>query len=381
MLAAPITDPDLLRSTLAPFRLHQPGVADIRKRSITATPTRPDAGVTYYYAFQPFGGRPADWPGLLRALSASRDPVLLSIGLRPATVERPDIDLLLRIASQYRRLAERGQPSGVGVYKKLKEMGPDAFAVDAQHLYQDAARRLQGYGFEVRVSVASAGTLEPGLLTTAAEVIGGSERMDGEKSTAAVAKEFRGASAQIVVPSDASQFEQFRRNVNSLGFEEWGSHEVWSRPAPPPSELRQLARMTDAVEASAAAYLPIAATGVLPGFPVKAPAFNVEVSHEVSGDSIRLGTQVSGGRDAGPIDISLESRLTTTAATSPRPAHTKWTTCHRSLTHTLPTIRSLVIGAAWSACGSSCSPWPGSRSDSSWRSSLLSSALSSSSPS
>lgn len=305
-----VEDDQELLGLLRPFDVHQNGAGDIRKRCVTATPSRPDAGVEYYFAFAPFGGSASDWPRLIESLGSARHPTCISVALRPTQATPEEVNLLLGIASSYRRLGERGQPSGVGIYKKLKEIGPDAFAVDAQHLYQDAARRLQGYGFEMRVSVASAGPLDPGLLTTTAEVVGGSERTGTDSQTSSASKEFRGTAASISIPIAPDDWQRFKRNFESIGFDEWGPHEVWSRPASPPTALQHLVRMVDLDQAASGAYLPIAANGVLQRFPVTAPTFNVATTHEASGPSVRLGTQVVGGHDSGPIEIELESLRT-----------------------------------------------------------------------
>ncbi|MGW0877150.1 hypothetical protein ACWD3Z_42825 [Streptomyces sp. NPDC002740] len=55
VVAEPLDETEL-RAVLAPFTAAPGGAAEIRRRLITERPNRPDAGVRFYTATQPFAG-------------------------------------------------------------------------------------------------------------------------------------------------------------------------------------------------------------------------------------------------------------------------------------------------------------------------------------
>ncbi|MFF7144295.1 hypothetical protein [Streptomyces sp. SID2888] len=109
-----ITDTAELATWLKPFVPHPAGLADIRKRIRVGRPNRPDAGVRYYLAVQPFTAAAPSWEPLWQAMSAHPHPLAFTVGLEPFH-DAGSLGLLLDgLATNYGRLATAGRmPEGL----------------------------------------------------------------------------------------------------------------------------------------------------------------------------------------------------------------------------------------------------------------------------
>lgn len=161
--ASEVTDTAEVGRWLAPFWPAPNGLAEIRKRIRFAVPNRPDAGVAYYLAVEPFTSAAPSWEPLWQALTAHPDPALLTVGVVPYPVSGSVATQLDMLATQYGRLAAPGKLPD-GLWSSGVELTPDAFAVDAARLFADAARRYRSQAFRLRVTLASPEPL-PGSLT------------------------------------------------------------------------------------------------------------------------------------------------------------------------------------------------------------------------
>ena len=298
VLVTPVEDPDEVARWLTPFSPHQAGLVDIRKRFRVDTPNRPDAGVRYYLAVQPFTTAARSWEPLLQALIAHPQPVVLSIGLEPYVVSPDVTGALNELATHYGRLATPGQQPD-GLWNSGRQLSPDAFAVDATRVFGDAARRYDGRAFRLRISIASPAPLPESLAELAAATISPPER-PGDATT--LTATFQG-SAHVAVRPVGAEFDLAWRNLTTLEQARWDTQYLQGLPDPPPPVLRLLAELADPREASAAARLPLAIHGHLPGFPVRQPGIATEVDQLSSADHIQLGRQLVSGRLAGPIGI------------------------------------------------------------------------------
>lgn len=290
-----LTRDDLLHA-LSPFDIHDAGSAEIRKRIITATPQRPDAGVHYYLAIQPFAGTTRSWEPVLRALIQYPNPICLSIGLQPTSVPPSLQPAVSSAASAYRRLASPGEFKTGQIYGGQVTLAPDAFAIEAADIFADASRRYRDQAFRIRVSCFSSHPLDEGVLALVGSTISRDERED---SSSYLNSQSLGAAYTVARPSP-SERETFSYNVRSLDFLNWGDGGT-DRADPVPEALKPLKWIVDAEEASCAFRLPTAPHGTLPGFPVKSLAPSVGVSFVASGPSIELGTQqaaVSGNAES-----------------------------------------------------------------------------------
>jgi hypothetical protein len=290
-----------LHAALAPFRPHPAGAVEIRKRVLVGTPQRPDAGVRYYLAVQPFTGTFRSWEPLLRLLTSQPHPVVITVGLDPIRVPDSLSRAVAEAATQYKRLASPGEHHNGGLYGGAMKLTPDAFAVDAERIYADAGRRYQGTAFRIRVAVCSPAPLGDDLPSVLGATISRSERGESENYLSTTSL---GAAFVLERPA-GPDLEVFGRNLGSLSFQDWGGHPVW-RDAAPPRSLEPLSWIVDAEEATAAFRLPIAAHGTLPRFPVRTRTPAVVADYAPAGPHLVLGRQGVGQSDAGPLGIELD---------------------------------------------------------------------------
>jgi hypothetical protein len=285
---------------LEPFRAHSSGLVELRKRFRVGTPNRPDAGVRYYLAVQPFTTSARSWEPLFQAMLAHPHPLLLSVGLEPYVVPPEVTRALHQLATHYGRLAAPGHLPD-GPWTSGRQLAPDAFAVEATRAFGDAARRYDSRAFRLRISLASPAPLPESLPELAAAVISPPER-PGDASP--VAGTFHG-SAHVAVRPVQAEVDQAWRNLTTLDQARWDAQYLRDLPDPPPPVLRLLAELADPREASAAARLPLAVHGHLPGFPVRQPGVAGEVDQVSAGDHVELGRQLVSGRPAGPIGVPV----------------------------------------------------------------------------
>ncbi|GAB3461437.1 hypothetical protein [Actinophytocola sediminis] len=242
-----------------PFRPR--GIAEVRKPCLTARPHRPDAPVRVFVAVPPLRAQPGDWPGVLEFLADARRPAMLSVGLVPTGVAPSFGQYLSLIADHYGVLGRPGRSRMGNRYAMPGWIDGDPFAAVAEPLYRDAARRYQGTVFRLRITVATAGPPDLTLAHGIAERLG-----------RGIARDVPGRSCVVEWPAAARDRMVLTDSVRALGTPRWGGHEVW-RSKDVPQALRELCELADPAEAAAAAWLPAAVEGTLPGsFPVTLPA-------------------------------------------------------------------------------------------------------------
>jgi hypothetical protein len=234
-----------VEQAFVPFAAHPNGVAEVRRQVTVARPARPDAPVRSYLLVSPLASAPHRWPAVLERLAA-RAPVMVSVTAQPTRVP-PDFPALLdHIADQYAQLAQPGEFRQAGLYARPVRLPADPAAATAERRYRDAASRYSGQVVKLRVTIASPEPLDAGLAQSVADLLGGTlERPAG--------------------PHDLALLQS---GLGTLEIPRWGGHPVW-RSAP--QSLRLLCELADHAEAAAAFWLPAAATGSLPHFPVTPP--------------------------------------------------------------------------------------------------------------
>jgi hypothetical protein len=266
--------------------------AIVTRREVIGAPRRPDAQVAYYFSVVPFNWVETDWTNLYAALSASPVPLTLSVALYPVELPSRFTLLLEHMATFYGRLAKEDHLKG-GLYYGERLLPPDAFAVDAEPVFRDYARRYTGRVFFIRVEVAAEGSLPAGIAESVAAAIspGGAEEshLEGERAA---------SSYEIRAPNGDYEREVARWNLEALDIRLFdGSPEIWHRPDPPSPELALLCALGDARDASCAFRLPIALDGTVPGFRVRRGAFGHVESVAPEGPAVRLG-HIPGRDDA-----------------------------------------------------------------------------------
>ncbi len=300
VVGSPITESSELADWMAP-----PGDGSdldagmITRREVVGTPRRPDAQVAYYFSVVPFNWIDTDWTNLYSVLSTSSVPLTLSVALLPVKLPERFTLLLEHMATFYGRLAKEDRQKG-GLYYGERMLPPDAFAVDAEPVFRDYARRYSGHGFVIRIEVAAAGAIPAGIAEAIAAAVspGNPDQSHLESERTASAYEIRRAH------TDHEQ-QVARWNLEALDVRPLdGSPDIWQRPDPPAAELALLSSVGDARDASCAFRLPVAVDGTVPGFRVRRGGFgHVEVSAS-KGPSIRLG-HIPGRED--PVTVPIRS--------------------------------------------------------------------------
>lgn len=311
VLTEPI-DADDVRWALDPFPVAAGGAAEIRKATATAVPMRADAYTDAMYAVVPLYSAPIPWTELLMALADQ--PARTALGIALDIQEPPPhlSDSLNELATYFGRLSREGEIETSGLYGGQRRSAPEAFAVDAQTLYLDAARRYRGRVFGLRIAVWSEQPLDDGLLNLVGTTISPPDR---SSDATFLDSQLLGAGHRVVRPAPGAELDVFTRNVRTLGLDRWredvaprtweagGSVDPVSRFQP----AAECVRLADPREASAAFRLPIAANGALPGFRVRRPDFAVGIAPDPKpGPSLEIGTQRIGRRDAGPVSVRVD---------------------------------------------------------------------------
>lgn len=301
--AEPILDTSAVQTVLCPFNPSPMGLAEIRKRCVLGQPNRPDAGVTYYFVILPFRAVPWPWTQLLQSLAGHPNPVMLSIGLEPTKLPIGFTDLLHQIATHYGRLAREGEYRASVLYNGPAKLTPEAFAIDAERLYAQAARRYRQTAFRMRIAVASPALLDDGLLQVIGDTLSPHDVPD--RAGNYLTDQLAGAQYDIERPTTPTDAAILTRSLRSLGVARWGGAPVWHRSDPPPQTLRLLAETVDPTEAASAFRLPTAVHGSMPGFPVYRPALSQAATYRASGPVISLGQQLVNDRPSDPIMVPL----------------------------------------------------------------------------
>ncbi|MDX2395101.1 DUF87 domain-containing protein [Streptomyces sp. DK15] len=299
--ATPVEDGDETARLLTPFSPDAvAGVAEIRKRYHSGLPNRPDAGVHYYLAPQPFTAAAPPWDVLWQALAAHPHPVMLSVGLEPYVVPPDFGPLLHRIATQYGRLGTPGQLPD-GLWSPGAQLAADAFAVDASRIYADAARRYTDRVFRIRIALASPAPLPESL----AELVGATVSPPAQAREGGVLTETINGAAHTVAWPAPGELPEAWRQLTTLDQLRWGGDHCWRLPEHLSPPLRLLPELVDAREAAAAFRLPLAVSGHMTGFPVRRPGMAGETAYRMDGPAITLGRQLVNDRSAGPLGIGL----------------------------------------------------------------------------
>jgi hypothetical protein len=318
--ASPVADADAVTRLLAPFAGASVDSAVITRHELIGQPSRPDAGVSYYYSAGPFNRSGGDWPAVYSALAASPVPVVLSVAVLPMTVPPQFAQTLLTLANYYGRLAREGEQDGQ--YRGRARLAPDAFAVDAERAFHDFSRRLSRRAFALRIQVSAAKQLPPGIAEAIAGAVFPAER-DGsllEYQRAGAG----GAACDVRRPGSVAERRLAEYNLNVINFGMLtGRPEIWNRQDPPDPQLAMLSVLGDAGDACCAFRFPIAADGGVPGFRVRRGQPGQAVAQAATGEAIRLGrlsgtgasgTGVSTGASGTSGEIAVPLRSLTGAA-------------------------------------------------------------------
>jgi hypothetical protein len=289
---AAIDDKAEVAALLRPFGPADPvASAVITKSEILGTPKRPDAKVGYYFSVLPFNWVETDWAPLYTMLASGRSRVAISVGLLPVQVSPAFSELMQRMATFYGRLARSDTRQG-GLYFGQQTLPSDAFAVDAERVFSDYARRYLGRLFAMRIQVSAVPGLPRGLVEFLGSLVSPSDTGAGSP----LDRERVSAACQVRLPRSPAEQQLARWNLDALDFILLpGESQIWQRPDPPAPELRSLCILADAKDASCAFRLPAAVDGTLPGFRVRRGGFGQEESLRGEGPSIRLGTLSTGG--------------------------------------------------------------------------------------
>lgn len=281
-----IEEPEELSGWLRPFEPRAGlDVAMVTRREIVAAPRRPDAKVAYYFSVVPFNWADSDWTSLYSALSASPVPIVLSVALRPAELPSSYKLLLEHYATFYARLAREDRFQG-GLYQGERMVPPDAFAVDAEPVFRDYARRFASRVYLMRIQVVAEGEIPAGLADSIAAAIspGGSDQLghlQGER-----------AASTYEVRRARNDYERQLGtwNLEALDLCQFaGSPQIWSRADPPRPDLASLCVIGDARDAGCAFRLPVAIDGTVPGFSVRRGEFGHREAVAPTGAAVTIG--------------------------------------------------------------------------------------------
>jgi hypothetical protein len=287
-----VEDGDAVARMLSPFAGASVDSAVITRHELIGLPSRPDAGVSYYYSAIPFNWSDNDWSAVYSALAASPVPVVLSVAVLPMQVPSQFAQTLLTLATYYGRLAREGEQEA-GLYRSRARLAPDAFAVDAEKAFHDFSRRLSQKAFALRIQVSAAKQLPPGIVETIAGAISPAER------SGSFLEQQRAVSAYDVRrPASVAERRLAEYNLNVINFGMLtGRQEIWGRQDPPDPQLAMLCVLGDARDAACAFRFPIAADGIVPGFRVRRGQFGQAEAYPADGKAIKLGKVAGTSRD------------------------------------------------------------------------------------
>ncbi len=297
--ASPVEDAAAVARLLSPFGGAAVDSAVITRHELIGLPSRPDAGVSYYYSAVPFNWSDNDWSAVYSALAASPVPVVVSVAVLPMQVPSQFAQTLLTLATYYGRLAREGE-TPAGLYHGKQRLAPDAFAVDAEKAFHDFSRRLSQKAFALRIQVSAAKQLPPGIVETIAGAIFPAERAGSflEHQRAASAYDVRR-------PASVAERRLAEYNLSVVNFGMLtGRPEIWSRQDPPDPQLAMLSVLGDARDAACAFRFPIAADGIVPGFRVRRGQFGQGEAYQADGAGITRGKVSGTSRD---ISVPLRS--------------------------------------------------------------------------
>jgi hypothetical protein len=300
--ATVVEDAEAVARLLSPFAGTPVDSAVITRHEEIGLPSRPDAGVSYYYSAGPFNWSGDDWSVVYTALAASPVPVVLSVAVLPMQVPPQFAQTLLTLATFYGRLARASEAPG-GLYSRGQQVAPDAFAVTAEKAFHDFSRRLSQQALALRIQVSAAKHLPPGIVETIAGAI--SPVSPAEQGGGFLEHRRAVPSYDVRRPASVAERRLAEYNLNVINFGMLtGRPEIWSRPDPPDPQLAMLTVLGDARDASCGFRFPIAVDGIVPGFRVRHAHFALARVPEPDGPVVRVGQVPGTGRD---ITVPLRS--------------------------------------------------------------------------
>jgi nucleoside phosphorylase len=260
LVASAITDLHVLDDVLDPYADAPVQGGLITKREILGEVTRPDAKSSYYFSVSRFKRIDDDWSTLYSILARSSVPLTVAVGIFPVQTSPVLRNRLEDLTRYYGRLARAVEQSS-GLYYSSHVLAPEAFAVEAEQVFNEYLHRFSQSAFIVRVQV-TAPELPSGLL----DLVGSS--ISPRATTMA-----RGSAHQGGYEIRPLLGEQGRRvlrwNLAALDcYPALGRAEIWARPDSPTPDLRVLSVLGDTDEAACAFGLPIALGGPLAGLVV-----------------------------------------------------------------------------------------------------------------
>lgn len=281
-----IEDPAQMHRLLDPYPGTTTQSAMITKREVVEVPKRPDARLPAYFSVVPFTSGDVDWTSLYAALAASSVPVTVAVGLFPVVAPAWVGESLNWWTTYYARLAREDSTRG-GLFYGGQKIPPEAFAVEAERVFADAHRRYAQSAFVLRIQVTGP-QLTPGIVAALGAVVAPPEAGAGshlDRGRAAATHEVR----WLV----GDQGDQVGR---------WNLAALDCYPAPGRPEIHQslaqlphgrtlglLSILGDATDAACAFRLPVAFTGVVPGFPVRRGDFGQAEAYPDSEPSVVVG--------------------------------------------------------------------------------------------
>ncbi len=259
--------------------------ASVHRREIIGTPSRPDAGVGYYFSVVPFNWMPTDWMSFFASMAAAPTTTVASVGLLPIEVPTGFTQNLNQWATFFSRLAKEDKREG-GLYHGQRTVPADAFAVEAERTYQDLARRYERRGFVMRIQVAAEGRLPPALVESFAATVSPTDQTEGRQSE----RQRAASSFEIRRPTNDFEHEVAHWNLRTVDFRlQPGRPEIWARPDRPTPELQLLTALGDARDANCAFRFPVAVDGTLPGVKVRRGRFGHEEAYGTAEPSVTVG--------------------------------------------------------------------------------------------
>ncbi len=301
VVGTPVPDSAAVAALLAPFpSAAATDTAVITRHELFGLPSRPDAGVAYYFSAVPFNWSDQDWSQAYATLAACPVPLVVSVGVLPVQIPAAFGQTMLDMTTFYGRLAREDQQEG-GLYYGRQKLAPDAFAVEAERAFRDFSRRLTQKAFAIRIQVTAAGQLPPSVVETLAAAISPTEAdrdtfLTGDRAVSAY---------EVRRPATAAHRQVTANNLATIDFGLLpGRAEIWGRPDPPDPRLSMLSVLGDARDANCAFRLPVAVDGTVPGFRVRRGHFGHAEAVESSGPSITIG-HISGS--SRPVMLPIRS--------------------------------------------------------------------------
>jgi hypothetical protein len=236
--ATPILDRAELRAALEPPRPGPGGAYQIGKPVAWQPCRRRDSRRRLYLAVRPLAPSGLSWEPVWSALARLPARTTLSVHLEP---HRPTAELTTRLralAEEYAHLA------GAVSMNPLWQNAPEPFAVDAAPGHAEAARRYTGAVFGLRLSIISAGPVDPVFAELVSATVGGG----------------------VAVRTDDRDRDTAWRNLVALNRDRLTETDRQSLPLGAPADELLTRDLADLTEAAAAFRFPYEVAGHPPVF-------------------------------------------------------------------------------------------------------------------